>query len=106
MRFTNGRADEQIRRNHTAQYVSEPEFPWFRLRQENPGEYESYVDIEPNSWTHVRVVVAGAKAQLYVNNAAQPCLIVNDLKLGVAHGQLALWDGSDTEAYYSNLRIE
>jgi hypothetical protein len=106
LRFTNGRSEDQVRRNHTAQYVSEPEFPWFRLRQENPGQYESYADIEPNAWTHVKAVVTGAKAQLYVNNAAQPCLIVNDLKLGDNHGQVALWDGSDTEAYYSNLRME
>ena len=27
IRPTNGRADDQLRRNHTMQYVSEPEFP-------------------------------------------------------------------------------
>jgi hypothetical protein len=106
LRFSNGRADDQLRRNHSAQYVSEPEFPWFRLRKENPGVYESYVDIEPNAWTKLKVVVAGSKAQLYVNDATQPCLIVNDLKLGDTHGAVALWNGSDTEAYFSNLRIE
>lgn len=106
LRFTNGRADDQLRRNHSAQYVSEPEFPWYRLRKENPGVYESYVDIEPNAWTKLKVVVAGSKAQLYVNDGTQPCLIVNDLKLGETHGAVALWNGSDTEAYFSNLRIE
>ena len=106
LRFTNGRADDQLRRNHSAQYVSEPDFPWFRLRQENPGVYESYVDIKPKAWTTLKLVVAGTKARLYVNNAAQPCLIVNDLKLGETHGQVALWNGSNTEAYFSNLRIE
>ena len=106
LRFTNGRADDQSRRNHSTQYVSEPDFPWYRLRKENPGEYESYVDIEEKAWTKVRVVVSGTKAQLYVNSASQPCLIVNELKLGESHGQVALWNGSDTEAYFSNLRIE
>ena len=106
LRFTNGRADDQLRRNHTAQYVSEPGFPWFRLRDENPGVYESYVDVEPGAWTKLKIVVKGTKAQLYINDAAQPCLIVNDLKLGETDGQVALWDGSDTEAYFSNLRIE
>src|SRR5690349_1141037 len=33
LRFTNGRADEQIRRNHSTQYVSFPDFSWSRLRQ-------------------------------------------------------------------------
>jgi len=106
VRFTNGRAEDQLRRNHTAQYVSEPDFSWFRLREESPGVYESYVDIEPQAWTHLKILVSGPKAQLYVNNAPQPCLIVNDLKLGDAHGQVALWNGADTEAYFSNLRIE
>jgi hypothetical protein len=35
----------------------------------------------------------------------QPCLIVNDLKLGETHGQVALWTGSNTEAYFSNLTV-
>jgi hypothetical protein len=106
LRFTNGRADDQLQRNHTTQYVSEPDYQWFRLRRENPGVYESYVDLEEKTWTKIRVVVAGTRARLYVNGAAQPCLIVNDLKLGETRGQVALWNGSDTESYFSHLRIE
>ncbi len=79
--MTNGRADDQLRRNHSAQYVSQPEFLWNRLRQESPGVYESYVDIAPMAWTKIKVVVSGSKAQLYVNGADRPCLIVNDLPL-------------------------
>jgi len=105
LRMTNGRADDQLRRNHSAQYVSQPEFPWKRLRQEGPGVYESYVDIDPEAWTKIKVVVSGSKAQLYVNGADRPCLIVNDLKLGASRGQIGLWTGSDTEAYFSNLTI-
>jgi hypothetical protein len=106
LRFTNGRSDDQLRRNHSTQYFSFPEFPWFRLRKENPGVYESYVDIEEKAWTRLKIVVSGMKAELYVNDATQPCLIVNDLKLGESHGGVALWAGSDTEAYFSNLRVK
>jgi len=106
LRFTNGRADDQLRRNHSAQYVSFPDFPWSRLRQETPGVYESYVDIEEKAWTRIRVVVSGTKSRLYVNGADQPCLLVNDLKLGESHGRIALWTGSDTEAYFSNLLMK
>jgi len=106
LRMTNGRADNQLQRNHSAQYESEPDFSWRRLREENPGVYESYVDLEAGAWTRIKIVVAGTTAQLYVNGAAQPCLIVNDLKLGDAHGPVALWAGSDTEAYFSNLTIK
>src|ERR1051325_9551565 len=31
IRPTNGRADDQLRRNHATQYISEPEFPWHKL---------------------------------------------------------------------------
>jgi hypothetical protein len=86
LRFTSGRPADQLRRNRITQYVSEPDFPWFRLREENPGMYESYVDIEPKAWTKLNVIVTGTKARLYINNATQPCLIVNDLKLGDTHG--------------------
>lgn len=105
LRPTNGRADDQLRRNHSVQYVSEPDYPWDRLRKENPGEYESYADLEPGVWTKVKIVVAGRKAQLYVNGAVQPCLIVNDLKLGESEGGLALWVGEGTEGYFSNLVV-
>lgn len=105
LRMTNGRADDQVQRNHSAQYMSHPDFPWNRLREEKPGAYESYVDLDAGAWTRIKIVVSGNKAQLYVNGADQPCLIVNDLKLGETRGQVALWTGSDTDAYFSNLTI-
>jgi len=68
--------------------------------------YESYVDLEAGAWARIKIVVSGTRAQLYVNSAHQPCLIVNDLKLGDTHGPVALWTGSDTEGYFSNLTIQ
>jgi hypothetical protein len=105
VRMTNGRSDDQLQRNHSTQYVSQPDFPWQRLRKENPGIYESYIDLEAGAWTRIKIVVAGTKASLFVNGADQPCLIVNDLKLGETHGQVALWTGSNTEAYFSSLTV-
>lgn len=105
LRPTNGRADDQLRRNHSTQYVSEPEFPWHRLRKEHPGVYESYVDLETGAWTRVRVVVNGTKAQLYVHGAPQPALIVNDLKLGDVAGGIGLFIGVGTEAHFSSLNV-
>jgi hypothetical protein len=106
LRPTNGRADDQLRRNHSTQYISYPEYPWYRLREETPGVYESYTDLVPGAWTPVRIVVSGIRAQLYVNHAEQPCLIVNDLKLGETHGQIALWIGLGTEAYFSEVVVK
>jgi hypothetical protein len=106
LRPTNGRAMDQLRRNHSTQYISHPEFPWDRLRKENPGVYESYVDLVPGEWTHVRIVVDGTKAQLYVNRSAQPVLIVNDLKHGDTEGAVALWIGNGTDAHFANLSVK
>ena len=105
LRPTNARSNDQLRRNHTVQYVSAPDFPWQRLRKESPGAYESYADMETGAWTHMKILVSGSRASLYVNGAAQPCLIVNDLKLGDSHGPVALWSHSTTDGYFSNLKI-
>jgi len=105
LRPTNGRADDQLRRNHSVQYVSEPDYGWERLRTQTPGVYESYVDLETGAWTHVKIEVNGVRARLFVNGAAQPSLIVNDLKRGVTSGAIGLWIGPGTEAYFRNLQI-
>ncbi len=105
LRPTNGRADDQVRRNHSTQYSSYPEFDFARSRQEAPEKYESYVDLEPGVWTKYKIEVAERKARLYVHGAEQPCLIVNDLKLEPRGGGVALWVGPGTEGYFSNLKI-
>jgi len=105
LRPTNGRAEDQLRRNHSTQYVSFPDWPWQRTRQETPGLYESYTDLEPGVWTRVRIVLSGSKARLYVNRAEQPCLIVNDLKLAPAKGAVGLWTGPGTDGYFANLSV-
>lgn len=106
VRPTNGRADDQLRRNHSTQYISNPDFPWERLRKENPGVYESYADMLPGAWTRIKIIVEGVHARLYVNGADQPSLIVNDLKLGKTHGKIALWIGPETDGYFSNLAVK
>ena len=105
LRPTNGRADDQIRRNHSVQYSSYPDFDYARSRKEAPEKYESYVDLQPGVWTRYKIEVEGRKARLYVNGAEQPCLIVNDLKLEPREGAVALWVGPGTEGYFSDLKI-
>ncbi len=107
VRPTNGRADDQIRRNHSTQYCSYPTYTFAKLRQEEPEKYESYCDMQPNVWMHIKIEVEGEKARLYVNNSEQPVLIVNDMKLGAdAKGGVGLWIDNGTLAYFKNLKIE
>ena len=53
----------------------------------------------------MKIVVSGRKTMLYVNGSNQPCLIVNDLKLGETHGQVGFWGQWSTDAYFSKLTI-
>jgi hypothetical protein len=105
LRPDNGRAQDQVRRNHSTQYASHPDFSFDRLRKESPERYESYVDLVTGAWTRMRIEVKGTTARLFVHDAAEPALIVNDLKLGTAGGSVALWIGPGTEGFFSNLRV-
>lgn len=105
LRPTNGRAEDQVRRNHSVQYISMPGFPWPLLRKDFPEKYETYVDLVLGEWTKVKIEVRGDKARLYVNGAQQPTLLVNDLKQGQSKGSIALWVGTGTVARFSNLRV-
>jgi hypothetical protein len=107
LRPTNGRADDQVRRNHSAQYISHPAWPWQRLRKETPEKYEAYVDLVPGAWTKVRIEVRGAQARLYVHDQSQPTLIVNDVKSGAqASGAIAFWVGPGTIAHVRNVVVK
>src|SRR5262249_22204292 len=106
IRPSNGRAEDQVRRNHATQYFSYPGYDFDRLRRESPAQYESYVDLVPGEWTHLRIDVAGATARFYVGTAAQPVLIVRDLKRGAqAHGTVGLWVDNGTDGHFRNLSV-
>jgi len=106
LRPTNGRAEDQERRNHATQYISHPDWPWFRLRRETPSKYESYVDLLPGVWTKIKIEVRGTQARLYVHDNPQPVLIINDVKSGAAaRGGVALWIGPGTIAHFRNLTV-
>jgi hypothetical protein len=106
IRPTNGRAQDQVRRNRSTQYFSYPGYDFDRLRREAPGRYESYVDLVPGEWTRLRIEISGLTARLYVGTAAEPALIVNDLKRGAdARGTVGLFVGNGTDGHFRNLTV-
>jgi len=72
LRPGNSDAPDQAMRNHAVQYVSEPDFGWYKLRREWPSVYESHAEIGMETWTKVRIEVAGRSAKLYLNGSAKP----------------------------------
>jgi len=105
IRPTNGRSEDQVRRNHSVQYISVPGFTFDILRKEAPEKYESYVDLVPGEWTQLRIEVEGTKARLFVHRASQPTLVVNDLKVKPRAGAVALWIGDETEAWFRRVVV-
>jgi hypothetical protein len=106
LRPTNSTADDQVRRNHTVQYAAYPDFRFDQLRQQSPEKYETYADIATGRWIHMRLVVHGARTELYLDGAPQPAFIVKDMKLPARQrGGVGIWIESATVAHFRNLRI-
>jgi len=106
IRPTNGRAEDQLRRNHSTQYFSYPDYKFDRLRKEAEGKYESYADMGLNEWIKMKIVVKNAQAKLYLNDNPQPVLIVNDLKLGAANsGAIGLFVDTGTDAFFRDIKV-
>jgi hypothetical protein len=106
LRPVNARVDDQVRRNHSIQYYSFPDYKFDRFRKESPERYESYADMEMNKWITIRIEVKDAQAKLFINVNQQPSLIVNDLKHGAnATGSIALWVETGTEGYFKDLKV-
>jgi hypothetical protein len=105
IRPTNGRADDQVRRNHSIQYFSFPDYKFPRLRKESPEKYESYADMGLNEWIKMKIVVNGQEARLYISDDKHPCLVVTDLKLGNSSGRIGLFVDVGTEGYFTDLKI-
>src|SRR6266852_1162534 len=105
LRPGNSDAGDQAMRNHSVQYVSAPEFGWYRLRREWPWVYESHAELAMETWTKARIEVAGRAAKLYLNGSPKPSLVVDGLKGEDLHGAVGLWGFTDEEAYFANVRI-
>jgi len=106
IRPTNGRAEDQVRRNHSIQYFSFPDYKFPRLRKESPEKYESYADMALSQWVKIKIVVKETQAKLYLNDNPQPALVVNDLKHGADFaGGIGLFVDVGTEGYFTDLKI-
>ena len=102
----NFRTEDQARRIRAVQYISHPTYTWQKLRSEQPGRYEQSVHPvpDPNGWFHVRVVVASPKVSVFVNDAKEPCLVVNQLS-DRKKGLIGLWVGNTSGGDFANLTI-
>ncbi|MGH9581595.1 MAG: hypothetical protein ACRD4O_01510 [Bryobacteraceae bacterium] len=99
LRPGNSRSDDQAMRNHSVQYVSVPDFDWYKLRRGWPWVYEAYAPLQLQTWTKVRIEVKGRSAKLYLNGSENPSLVVDPLLGQDLRGGVALWGYQGEEAY-------
>jgi hypothetical protein len=106
LRPFNFRNSDPVARAHAVQYVSNPAFTWDRLRQEFPDKYEKPIvpAPDPSAWFHARIVVAYPMVSVFVNGAAEPSLVVEQLS-GRRAGWLGLWVGNASGGEFANLKV-
>jgi 3-keto-disaccharide hydrolase len=102
----NFKAEDPARRLRAVQYIAHPTYTWQKLREEHPGKYEQPISPvpDPNDWFHVRVVVASPKVSVFVNDAKEPSLMVNQLS-DRKKGLVGLWVGNTSGGDFSNFKI-
>lgn len=93
-------------RNRAVQYVSWPDHSWEKLRKDKPGMFESAVKPvpDPSGWFHARIEVKKQKVSVWVDDAKEPCLVVDRLA-SREKGKVGLWVDS-REGAFSNLKIQ
>jgi len=99
-------SEDPVRQGHGVQYISHPEYTWYRLRQESPEKYENPVNPtpDPNAFFHAKIVVDKPKIKVYVNNAAEPCLAVDELS-SRKDGWIGFFVGNGSDGTFANLKI-
>ena len=106
MRPFNFRTSDTARAKRAVQYVSQPAWPWQRLRTETPGKYEQPVlpIPDPNGWVPLRLVVTSKQVSVYANGGAEPDLVVQ--RLGEAKaGPIGLWVGNGSRGDFAELKV-
>ena len=85
------------------QYVDIPGNEWYVLREKFPGKYENAVNPvpDPNDWFHAKIVIDFPEVRVYVNNAKEPSLVVNQIT-DRKEGKLGLWADS-ADGWFRNV---
>jgi len=100
-------ANNALSLSHMVQYVSHPENTWSRLREEHTDVYENGIPNppDPDGFFRVRIVIEKPVIRVYVGEASEPCLVVNELTDRI-DGRLGLWMGNGSDGDFAELVIK
>ncbi|MFC1661955.1 hypothetical protein ACFL3S_10995 [Gemmatimonadota bacterium] len=99
-------ADNPVSRSHSVQYVSHPDHTWARLREEHTGTYENSLSNppDPDGFFRVRIVLEKPQVRVFVNDEAEPCLVVEELT-DRRGGRIGLWMGNNSDGTFADLEV-
>lgn len=102
----NFKSDDPVRKGHGVQYISHPDYTWYKLRETYPEKYENPVNPvpDPDSFFHVKIVVEKPVIRVYVNDAKEDCLEVKEIN-DRKGGWIGFWTGNNSEGTFANLKI-
>ncbi len=62
LRPFNFRSPDPLRRSHSLQFAAHPDYPWDRLRREQPGVFETELTPapDPSAWIHMHIRICAA----------------------------------------------
>ena len=64
--------------------------------------YGAPVSYDYDQWTHVKIVVGGGRAEIYLKDMETPALLVRELKREAKEGRVGLSVGNFAPGYFSN----
>ena len=67
--------------------------------------YAAPTRYDNNQWMHVRVVVSGRRAEIYIKDMETPALFVSELKRETKEGRVGLSASNFAPAYFSNFAV-
>jgi hypothetical protein len=100
----NFQSPDSIRRGHSVQYISLPQYDWSTLRDKYPGKYENAIlnKPDPDSWFHAKVLVDANNITVFVNDEEKPSLVVKPLA-NRGTGKIGFWVGNNSDGDFSGL---
>ncbi len=106
LRPFNFRAESEVSRSHSVQYVLVPSHEWRRLRTEHPGQYEAAIGSPPapDAWVHLRLELDGSTVRVFIDRASEPALVVDRIG-AVERGWIGLWVGNPSDGMFANLKV-
>ena len=100
----NFRSEEKVRREHSIQYMFHPQYPWKRLREEQPGKFEAEFknSPDPDDWFTIRLKIETNSLEVYDKKSGKMLLKVDRLDRTTS-SKIGFWTGTNSSGSFRNL---